>query len=140
MIAYFDSSSLVKLYVDEPCSQDVEAWRAASRAVATSVVARPEILSALSRRAKEGSISLSDARKAATAIAKDWGAFLVVEVDAEGAGEIALKHAIRGFDAIHVAAALRLARLSQEADVEFSSFDGRQIEAARSEGLEILEP
>ena len=49
MILYLDTSALVKLYVEEAHSDWVHACAAEAEVLATSVVARPEMLSALSR-------------------------------------------------------------------------------------------
>lgn len=46
MIAYLDTSSLVKLYLDEEHSELVREWSEAAEAVATSRVALPEAISA----------------------------------------------------------------------------------------------
>ena len=54
MILYLDTSSLVKLYIDEPYSEEVWQWAVDAYALATSRVAYPEMLSALTRRYREG--------------------------------------------------------------------------------------
>jgi hypothetical protein len=47
---------------------------------------------------------------------------------------------IRGFEAIHLAAALELRTIDDKTiEVRFCSFDGRQNEAARGEDLRVLE-
>jgi uncharacterized protein len=53
---------------------------------------------------------------------------------ARQAGELAEKHALRGFDAIHLASALELWQLMGEVP-EFLAYDTRLTDAARSEGL-----
>ncbi len=140
MIVYFDSSALVKLYVDEPGSEAVEKWRSASRVSATSRVALPELLSALARRMKDGSLRPADVGRAVSAVGRDWQGLHVVELDEIRAGDLALKYALRGFDAIHLDAALTVAERASGADFRFSSFDSRQVAAAKAEGLAVLEP
>ena len=56
MIGYVDTSSLVKLYVEEEGSRRVRDFVERSELVATSVVAYPEARAALARQcAREGS-------------------------------------------------------------------------------------
>ncbi|MBM3268560.1 MAG: hypothetical protein FJZ01_13000 [Candidatus Sericytochromatia bacterium] len=63
-----------------------------------------------------------------------------LDLDEDLAGELAFKHAFRGFDAIHLAAALDASRVGPAGTWLFSSFDSRLNSAAREEGLEVLEP
>ena len=53
MILYLDTSSLVKLYVDEPGSEDVLRLVDQAELVTTSVVAYAEARAALARRRRE---------------------------------------------------------------------------------------
>jgi uncharacterized protein len=53
------------------------------------------------------------------------------------AGEMAERYALRGFDAIHLASAVRLGeRIS---DVRFLAFDDRLVEAARRASVPVFE-
>lgn len=54
------------------------------------------------------------------------------------AGHLVLRHPLRGFDAIHLTAALDLASLPGMHEAVFSSFDYRLLSAARAEGLATL--
>ena len=65
-------------------------------------------------------------------------AFAVVQVQENLAGQMAMKHVIRGFDAVHLAAALVI-RDAVPA-LTFTSFDGRLNQAATQEGLTVLVP
>ena len=55
------------------------------------------------------------------------------------AADLAKRHALRGFDAVHLSAALRLATRDQ-LTLAFSSFDDRLNQAARAEGLAVMKP
>ena len=57
MILYLDTSSLVKLYVDEDCSEIVREWVEEAEVVATSRVTYPEALSAFARRWNRGDLT-----------------------------------------------------------------------------------
>ena len=137
MIVYLDTSALVKLYVAEDSSVDVRAHVRRAEQVASSRVAYPEARSALARRHREGAITAKGLRRAVSALDRDMGSLVVVELYggvARIAGELAERHALRGFDAIHLASALELARLLGSLP-RFVSFDDRQSEAAAAEGL-----
>ncbi len=52
------------------------------------------------------------------------------------AGELAEKHAVRGFDSIHLASAISL-RDQVASSVAFSAWDARLLSAAKAEGLGV---
>lgn len=72
---------------------------------------------------------------------RDWAQMLRVGLStlvARNAGELAELHALRGFDAFHVASALWL-RDSSEVPLLFASFDLRMCAAANAAGLQIID-
>ncbi len=137
MILYLDTSALVKLYVRERGTAAVGRSVREARHVATSRVSYPEAQSALARCARQRSLGLEGLRRAVSALETDMGSLVVVELD-EGisrrAGELAERHGLRGFDAIHVASAIELGRMISS-PVAFLTFDARQAGAAEREGL-----
>jgi len=133
VILYLDTSSLVKLYVAESGSAEVR--RSVSRAdvVATSVVALPEARSAFARLAREGSLLPDDLDSVRRGFLRDWDTFLKVRVLKriyERAGELTEEHALRGFDALHLASYLEIAEQAEDEEVEFSAYDARLSLAA----------
>ena len=98
MILYLDTSSLVKLYLDEPGS--AEAHRLVDRAelVTTSVVAFAETCAALSRRRHEKRLTPAEHRRVRTAFDADWPRILTLEVSealAKRAGALAERYRLR---------------------------------------------
>lgn len=137
MILYIDTSALVKLYVSETDSRDVKDRMRQARMIATSRVAYPEARAALARRQREAAITRAGLRQAIAALDGDLAAYVIVELSdglAREAGALAERHALRGFDAIHLASALELSRLTG-ALVAFLAFDERLTAAAKAEGL-----
>ena len=63
-----------------------------------------------------------------------------VPVDELSAGRVALRHNLRGMDAMQLSGALRCATLSARTDAEvaFAAFDRRLLEAAEREGFATL--
>lgn len=139
MILYLDSSSLVKLYVEEAGSSELSRWADEAGILATSRVAFAEVMAALARRRREGSLDAAAFESAAARLAADWAELAVLEVNELAAGQLAVRHALRGFDAIHLAALLDIRAAAADARLAFSSFDAAQLAAARAEGVEVLE-
>ena len=134
MILYLDTSSLVKLYVDEPGSADVRQLVEQADIVAASVVAYPEARAALARRRREGSLTVAGHRRTRVALDGDWPHVLALDVSgplARIAGDLADRHRLRGLDAVHLAAYLAFAREFPDEDVRFSSADRPLERAAR---------
>lgn len=137
MILYLDTSSLVKLHVDEEGSQLVRGLVKRATVVATSGVAYVEARAAFARKRREAELTDEELQRVRGDFESDWEKYLTVEVSKSivtKAGNLAEKHSLRGFDAVHLASALTLtAGLGSE--VEFSCADQRLLRAAVDEGL-----
>jgi uncharacterized protein len=140
VILYLDTSSLVKIYLEEAHSDLVRDWVEAAEAVATSRVAFPEALSAFTRRREEGDLTAQGFELLQETLESDWSSFLLLPLKERRAGALAVKHLLRGFDAVHLAAAVELHELLQSDSVLFSAFDNKLLRAARTEGIHCLVP
>ncbi len=138
MVLYLDTSALVKLFVSEPDDQLVRELVQRADVVATSRVAYAEACSAIARSRREGRLTESPFRAALAELKAKWPDFAAVEVDELMAGDLAVKHALRGFDAVHLAAALKLKAGVGMEPMTFATLDGRQGEAAHAEGFKVL--
>ena len=109
MIAYFDTSALVKLFLDEPGRELVErSWEAFGARV-TSVAAYPEARSALAGAARAGRLRTERGSLAVDELGSLFLEMSVVELGidlAREAGDLAERYALRGYDAVHLASAL----------------------------------
>jgi predicted nucleic acid-binding protein len=131
---YLDTSSLVKLYVEEVGSGEVRAVVAQAAVVATSLVAYPETRAALARLRRSGDLSPARFATAKRNFEAQWPSYFTLEVRAPiglEAGEFAERYALRGFDALHLASFAEIARRAGPAETHFSSFDDRLNKAAR---------
>ena len=140
MILYVDTSALVKLYVEEAGTPGVVARVEHADAVATVLVTYAEARAALARHRREGGISTADLRRAVRELDRDWRTYNVVDLSdslVHSAGALAERHALRGYDAVQLAAVLELR--SAGAPIEFCAFDGRLNRAARRERLALSE-
>jgi predicted nucleic acid-binding protein len=131
---YLDTSSLVKLYVEESGSDDVRGLVAQAAVIATSVVAYAEARAAYARLRRSGHLSPAKFAAVKRDFEAEWPAFLTLEVTAvlsHEAGTFADRYALRGFDALHLASFADVARRAGVAHTRFSSFDERLNKAAR---------
>jgi predicted nucleic acid-binding protein len=136
---YLDTSALVKLYIAEDDRESTLMAVQASDVVIISVVGYAEARAALARRHREGRINEEEHRLAVVDLTQDWQTFLQFDVSgsiAIHAGELADRHALRGFDAIHLATALRAGEIA--GGLTFLAFDARLNAAAQGAGLPVF--
>jgi predicted nucleic acid-binding protein len=135
MTIYVDTSSIVKLYVDEPGRVAVRDLLDRSTVVFTSLVAYPETRAAFARRRRDGSLTPAEFLRAKRDFESEWPLFIAVPATLEiclEAGDLAERYQLRGFDSIHLASFGEMLRGLQGRDeVEFSSFDEHLNAAAR---------
>ncbi len=139
MILYLDTSSLLKLYLEEDHSDLVRDWASRAAVLFTSRVGYPEVMAALARRWRTGDLSDEGFQSLRQAVAADWDQFTAIDIDEAAAAELAVRLGLRGFDAIHLAAAVEIVAGSGVATAFFSSFDKQLNRAARAEGLAVLD-
>jgi uncharacterized protein len=129
---------VVKLYVEEEEGRElVRAAVGEAGRVATSTVAYAEARAALARKEREGELDRGQHLRALGALDAEWRGFVRMPVSnlvAYRAGEMAERYALWGFDAIHLASAVRLGERFD--DLSFLAFDDRLVEAAR--GASVL--
>lgn len=138
MIAYFDSSSIVKWFFDEHFAELARDAKCKAKIVLTSLIAFPEVLSAVNGAWGEGRCKKSEMKVVRKEFLRVWPKFQWIRVNEElirQAGELIFKHNLRGFDAVHLASALLLKEEDGEIDLFFSCFDRNLNRAARKEGL-----
>ncbi len=136
MTLYLDTSALVKLYVSEVGSASVRAWADAASVIFTARITYTEARAAMAQARRLGVLTPADLRRAVAELDAAWSGFVRVDVNealVSRAGGLAEEHALRGYDAVQLAAALD-ARLDAP-DYLFASFDGDLNAAATREGL-----
>ncbi len=123
--AYFDSSAIVKLsHAEAHSTALVEYLDGGEVEASTSVVAEVEVMRAL--------------RRAGAAADQAVMGFYLLALDADVREEAARlgSSQVRALDAIHLATALAIG----DDDLEFITYDDRQADAAREEGLTVVQP
>lgn len=142
MIVYLDTSAFVKLILQEEGAVDVRSWFDEAGPAVSSVITYPEACSALGRRARASGRVSPHLEAWIAELEARWRRLVSVRVDPQPAGELALRHDLRGMDAVQLAAAVnvreRLRRYADDAEVVFAAFDRRLLEAAEREGFATL--
>lgn len=138
MITYFDTSILMKLLIDD------EAYRAESERlwldadyVVCAEIGYAEARAALAAARRHRRLTAAALRTAKDQLELLWGQVSVVVVDTalvRAAGDLAERDGLRGYDAVHLAAAVA----GQVAVV--ASADRQLVEAARGRGFGVAGP
>jgi predicted nucleic acid-binding protein len=137
MITYFDTSSLLKFIIKEIGSEEnLNIWNLSDEKVCSQLT-RTEMLSALMRKVREGSISASAMRARLNAMDKLFADVVLVDITSEvidASCELVKELPLKSADAIHLATALMV-----RADL-FSSSDKRLCAAASESGIAVTDP
>jgi len=149
MIYYCDSSAIVKIYLEEAGSQFMKRLcrKVSSGDIIVNDIAGPEVLSALQRRFRSGDLSPEILSAARSDFKEDFDDFFsrisVLDLIIRSAMQLIEKYPLRGFDAVQLATAVsfqNLLRASNGREVVFVGADNVLNDAARKEGLAIINP
>jgi uncharacterized protein len=133
VILYLDASALVKRYVQEKASQDVNTWIETADMVVTGLLSRVEVAAAVARAGRMKLITPDETLAALGQFRSEWESFHrlpITENTVVRGDALAVEHNLRGYDATHLACAL----IWQETlgmPVTMASFDNQLIEVAR---------
>lgn len=138
MIAYFDTSAVVPLVVDEPVSDAAHRlWMEAERLVSVRLV-YPEARAALAQGRRMDRIDARGLRAAVVSLEGLLEQMDMIELTvglAHEAGHLAEARALRGYDAVHLAAA----RTLRDAELVLVAADRALCEAAAVEDLNVAQ-
>jgi predicted nucleic acid-binding protein len=136
VIAYFDTSALLKfMLLEEGREVAADVWNRA-RAVVTSQLTYPEARSALAAARRSGRLDARAHREGVRRIDARWAELAALDLGAEtaaAAGDLAVEHGLTGADAVHLASAVAL----RSEDLVFVSWDGRLVAGALAAGLPV---
>ena len=137
MILYLDASALVKSYVDEPGTEEVRLAIEEAGAVGTHMISRVEVSAALAKAVRTRALNEREAAECLARFRKDWPDLIrlgVSEMLMAHADRLAWDHGLRGYDAVHLAAA-DLWQVALGEEVTFAVLDAKLWYAARVIGL-----
>jgi predicted nucleic acid-binding protein len=143
MIIYADSSSILSFHLMERDRHDLVAsiYQKAD-SIASHIITLAEVRSGLARaRFRENPARLDDQGygRAVRDFLLDWPRYNRIPVSAKlirEAGQLTEKHLLRGFDAVHLAAALLLSRVLP-GEIHIATWDKELAQAAKAEGLPL---
>ena len=137
---YWDASALVPLIVSEPTSARMRSRLDEDSEIVTWVWTRVEIISAVERRTREGSLTRRQRREVLNrfnAFADTWNEVTEVLAVRSRAALLLARHPLRAADAGQLGAAL-LVNEQTAAPLRFECLDHRLVEAAELEGLRVV--
>ena len=135
--AFFDTSALIKRYIDEPGRPEVLRLLRRHECVVSAVLP-VEVRSALRRRVSEGTLSEKRIAAIGKRFAADRAFWTTVEVSREAlaaAEALAATHPLRALDAIHVSSARLFGARVAASEFLFVSADNRQTTVAAALGM-----
>ena len=137
MILYLDASALVKRYTAEPGTPEVNAAITKAEIVGTALISRAETAAALSKAVRVGALTRQAATSALQVFRSEWPNLVRIqttEMLIAQADTLAWELGLRGYDAVHLAAAL-LWQDSIGREVTLATFDRQLWQAAGKRGL-----
>ena len=136
MIAYFDTSAVVPLLVAEAGSERAASlWNSSDRVVSVRLL-YPETRAALAQAERLGRVTTRNLRAAVDELDALLAEMDIIEVDealARRAGDLSEAHRLRGYDAVHLAAAERI----RDSEVVLVAGDAALLEAGSATGIAI---
>lgn len=136
MIAYFDTSAIIPLIIDEAStSLCTRVWNESARIVSVRLL-YAEARAALARAERLGRLTRPQLMRAIAELDSLVNEVDHIEVSAQlayAAGELAQLHGLRGYDAVHLAAAIAVA----DRDLVLITGDGSLAAAAAAVGLSV---
>jgi predicted nucleic acid-binding protein len=139
MTLYADASLLVKLFIAEAGSDQVQALVAPPFITGTALISRAEVAAGLAKAAKIGRVTPEEAGQALAKFRGQWPRLLrlpVYESLVAWADELAWELNLRGYDAVHLAAALTWQRTLGK-PLTMGTYDRQLWQAAQSKGLTV---
>jgi predicted nucleic acid-binding protein len=136
---YFETSALIKLFLDEPGADDArDLWDAADL-VTIALIAYPEARAALAAAERARRISAAELGGVKQRLDRRWIQAQVIDFDqpiALTAGDISERFALRGYNAVHLATAMSL----QDDSLLIATWDRELASACLEAGLRISPP
>lgn len=145
IVYYLDASAWLKRYFAEPGASWVRHLFSTGSPVASSPLGYIEVAAALARQSDSRPTLPATQTELLSVFESHWRELLKVEIDESvfrHARALAWDRRLRGADAIHLAAAdfLRTQLSNRSAAFSFVTSDAELVAAARSLGMETLNP
>ncbi|MDW8075944.1 MAG: type II toxin-antitoxin system VapC family toxin [Bacteroidota bacterium] len=140
VVYYFDSSALIKRYVQEEGSEQVQSLFSAPVRTASTILTYVEVRAALGKAIRMDRLDDGEAARAWDSFCAEWESVIRVGIDQallQQAADAAERHSLRAYDAVHLASALLL-RGNVGVPVVMATFDYELWKAARQRGMQVF--
>ena len=137
MMLYLDTSALVKRYLIERGTADVETLVQQADGVGTSLLTRAEVSATLAKAVRMNLLKRLEADQLRQQFYIHWPALNVIQITETVvalADALAWEHGLRGYDAVHLATAVTWQEALGE-PVQVATFDKQLWQAAQTVGL-----
>jgi predicted nucleic acid-binding protein len=137
MIVYLDASALVKRYVAEAGSKAIISLIRKATIIGTAAISRAEVSAALAKAVRMKALNRDEGTSALQVFAADWESLArlqITEVLIARAATLAWEHGLRGYDAVHLAAAIFWQEIMDE-PVILATYDRQLWLGASTSGL-----
>jgi len=139
VIGYLDTSALVPMLINEPTSAACREFWDTAHAVASTRLIQVEAAAALARARQNGRFTGDEFERAVVQLERSVTELQLIEVDErliQMAVDLAQRFVLRGYDAVHCAAAAQLA----EPGLVAASGDKRLLAAWRNLDVATFDP
>jgi predicted nucleic acid-binding protein len=139
MILYLDASALVKRYVAEVGSVEVDRLIAQADVAGTAAISRAEVAAALAKAVRVGTLARDEAEAALQVFRTQWVDLVrlqLTEVILAQADALAWDYGLRGYDAVHLAV-VRFWQSSLGEAVTLATYDRQLWQAGGAAGLVV---
>jgi predicted nucleic acid-binding protein len=140
MIVYFDTCALVKRYVEEAGSREVNAlWEDENAILGSVIITQVEMAAALQKAIHLGNASEALLSEIWQDFLGDWESFTRIQISTvmvERASQISIAYKLRGYDALHLAAA-QMWQERLNLPVTLATFDRDLWLAGREAGIDV---
>lgn len=143
---FLETSALAKLYVTEAGTDRlIQLLAGVTEPIFVCSISRVELKSAISRRAREGSVDAEALEQIRTSMEEHWRSIFVIQPVSEAVLEVAFglldRYALKAYDSVQLAAALTVANVKEaETRLTFVTSDVQLARAAEREGLRVVDP
>jgi len=140
VIAFLDTSALVKFYLDEVGSGALQE-RIEGETVAVSQLTYGETFATFARRLRDELVTAEEHRELCDVFTDDWETFSRIPFSDEVLAHVpglCHRHPLRGADAMQLACATMLHE--EKLEIRFFTSDRQLLTAARAEGLAVFDP
>ncbi len=140
MIVYWDRSALIKLYVEEVGTADVDLLIKQADLSGTALICHVEIAATLAKLVRMQSLTPAGEQIAFQNFLSDWPTLIQIQINQPlltQASAFAWAYSLRGYDATHLASAYTWQNLLGET-VTFATYDRHLRSTAQTLGMDVF--